>query len=108
MHACHRAINLINVRDETHHFLNIMNEKAGFTMYNNFWGSSTGKRDNRTTKSHSLDHYHPKWLFPLKRVEKTTGAAQQANLLFHIHRPNVPHLLIINMWLYLLMKVLNG
>src|SRR5438093_4856746 len=108
MHARYRAINLINVGDETHHFLNIMHKKASFTMYNNFWSGTTSKRDDRTAESHSLDHHHPERLFPLKRVEKTTCTTEQANLLFHIHRPHILHVLIINVWFYLLMKVLNG
>src|SRR5262249_41819023 len=92
-------VQFVDASDILNHLMNIMNQKSALPMSYDFGSRSTRKRNHWTSQRHSLDHHHAKWLFPLNRVQQTTGATQQVDLLLHIDRANILDVLIIKLWL---------
>src|SRR6266566_4661308 len=69
--SCKLAIDLMNERNETHHFIYILSKKTCFAMHNKFRSCSTCKRYHRAFQCHCLNHHYAEWLLPQNRIEQT-------------------------------------
>src|ERR1700680_5044995 len=92
MRSYRAAVNSVELWYAFYHFVNGVYQEADLSINNNFWRSPAREGNDRASLRHGLDHHHAERLFPFDGIEEAARAAEQAQLLCQIHRPDVFHL----------------